>query len=108
MTRIYTHEINKEIRSIGGRYEFEREGSINLGDGEILYAVGNAVLESSCCGLWGCRYVLVAGYVMRLKFAFDDDGNPLSEVIPIDDDGLQNQISAMMKKLEGATQVIFV
>jgi len=108
MTRIYMHEINKEIRSIGGRYELEREGLMKLGDGEILYAVGNAVLDSSCCGFWGCRYVLVAGYVIRFKFAFDDDGNPLSEVISIEDNGLQDQISGMMKNQEGATQVIFL
>jgi hypothetical protein len=108
MNRIYTHEIAQEVRSIGGRYELDKEGVIDWEGSPILYAVGNAAVDSSCCGTWGCRYALVAGYVKRLRFGTDDEGNPLSEVLPIDDRAVRDAITDRMKQEEKVSQVIFL
>lgn len=108
MNRIYTHEIAQEFRSIGGRYELDKEGVIDWNGSAVLYAVGNAAVESSCCGTWGCRYALVAGYVIRFKFGCDEEGNPLSEVVSIEDQSVRDSITELMKKQESVSQVIFL
>jgi hypothetical protein len=108
MSTIFVHEIAKEIRSIGARYEFDAEAILEWDEGRILYAVGNAVVDASCCGFWGCRYCVVAGFVVRYKFDADQHGNPLSEVIPIADPALKLRITDALKEKEGASQVIFL
>jgi len=108
MTAIYVHEIAKEVRSIGARYEFDKEAFLETEGRWILYAVGNAVVDSSCCGFWGCRYCLVAGSVVRFKFAVDEHGNSLSEVTPITDLAERQQVVEVLKRKEGASQVIFL
>ena len=50
MTKEYTHELQVEYRSISGRYEPEKEGKIRVDGKEVLYVVGNAVVDSFCCG----------------------------------------------------------
>jgi hypothetical protein len=53
MIREYTHELNREVRSISGGYELEREEKFDMHGKEVLYVVGNAVVDSSCCGVGG-------------------------------------------------------
>jgi len=108
MKRIYTHEIAQEVRSIGGRYELDKEGVFEWEGSSVLYAVGNAAVESSCCGTWGCRYALVAGYIKRFKFRTDDSGNQLSEVLSIEDPSVRDSITVLIKREEHVSQVIFL
>ena len=107
MTKEYTHELQVEYRSISGRYEPEKEGKIRVDGKEVLYVVGNAVVDSSCCGPWGCRYALVPGYVVKWKYKKDDKGNPVSIVSPITDEHVSKKIGKLLKKKEGVMQVQF-
>jgi hypothetical protein len=107
MTREYTHELNKEVRSISGGYELEREETIDLDDRQVVYAVGNAMVDSSCCGVWGCRYALVPGYVVRWKHTTTADGNAVSEVQPIEDDQVKKRIIKLLESKEAVNQVRF-
>ncbi len=108
MSAIYVHEIAKEIRSIGARYEFDTEVLLEWRGRRLLYAVGNAVVDASCCGFWGCRYCVVAGYVVRYQFDVDEHGNPVSEVIPVADPSMKQEITDALKEKEKASQVIFL
>ncbi len=107
MTKEYTHELKKEVRSISGGYELEMEGKIEMEGKEVLYAVGNALVDASCCGTWGCRYALVPGYVVSWKYKKDDKGIPVSTVEPISDEPAKKELSQLLKKKEGVTQVLF-
>lgn len=107
MTREYTHELNKEIRSISGGYQLEREETIDLDGRQVVYAVGNAMIDASCCGVWGCRYALVPGYVVRWKHATTPEGDPISEVQPIDDEQVRKRIIKLLEAKEAVTQVRF-
>ena len=107
MTREYTHELNKEVRSISGGYELEREERIDLEGRQVVYAVGNAMVDSSCCGVWGCRYALVPGYVVRWKHSTTPDGDPVSEVQPIEDDKVKKRIVKLLESKEAVNQVRF-
>ncbi len=74
----YTHEVGNEVRSISGTYSLEKEDIIEVKGKEILYAVGTALLDTSCCGPWGCRYVLVPGYLKQWKYRTNEKGLPVS------------------------------
>lgn len=107
MAKDYTHELNKEIRSISGRYMLEREERIDIEGRNILYAVGNAVVDSSCCGVWGCRYALVPGYVKKWKYKSDAQGNDISLVDPIVDEHQRRMIKGFLMREESINDVQF-
>ena len=107
MIREYTHELNKEIRSISGGYELEMEGKLEIRGKEVLYVVGNAIVDSSCCGMGGCRYALVPGYVKKLKTRQDEQGLWISEVEPIIDNRTRQEITRVLMETEIVQQVQF-
>ncbi|MCP4577248.1 MAG: hypothetical protein GY846_13305 [Deltaproteobacteria bacterium] len=107
MVKEYTHELNKEIRSISGGYELVVEGKLHIDGKEVLYVVGNAVVDSSCCGAGGCRYALVPGYVREFKTRRDEQGLWVSEVEPIVERKTRQEITRILKDMEIVQQVQF-
>lgn len=107
MIKEYTHELNKEIRSISGGYELEMEGKLEINGKEVLYVVGNAVVDSSCCGIGGVRYALVPGYVKKFKTRRDEQGLWISEVEPIIDKATRQEITRVLMDKEVVQQVQF-
>ncbi len=103
----YTHELQKEIRSISGGYELDKEETLEMDGKTILYAVGNAVVDKSCCGAWGCRYALVAGAVIDWKCRRNDAQDPVSIVEPIHEEPIRAAITERLKEIEGVIQVRF-
>ncbi|MEM2983018.1 MAG: hypothetical protein QXH17_07630 [Candidatus Bathyarchaeia archaeon] len=103
----YTHDLNREVLSISGRYELDKEERIEIDGREILYVVGNAVVDSSCCGYGGCRYAIVPGYVLRWKWRTDEKGLPVSEVEPVLNDDLREKIRKIIQDKEWVGQVQF-
>ena len=104
----YTHEIGREVRSISGGYELEMEGKLEMDGEEVLYVVGNAVVDSSCCGVGGCRYALVPGYVRQFKTRQDQQDLWISEVEPIIDTATRQEIIQVLKEKEMVQQVQFL
>jgi hypothetical protein len=107
MSKDYTHMINKEIRSISGGYVIDNEHKIEIDGKEVLYAVGNALMDSACCGTFGCRYALVPGYVVRWKHKVNGEGIPISEVEPITNSHVKDQLTKHITGKEGVTQIQF-
>ena len=108
MIKEYTHEIGREVRSISGGYELEMEGKLEMDGEEVLYVVGNAVVDSSCCGVGGCRYALVPGYVRQFKTRQDEQDLWISEVEPIIDTATRQEIIQVLKEKEMVQQVQFL
>ena len=108
MMKEYTHEIGREVRSISGGYELEMEGKLEMDGEEVLYVVGNAVVDSSCCGVGGCRYALVPGYVRQFKTRQDQQDLWISEVEPIIDTATRQEIIQVLKEKEMVQQVQFL
>ena len=103
----YKHELRKEVRSIAGGYELEKEGTLEMDGKEVLYVVGNAVVDSSCCGFGGCRYALVPGYVEAFKARRDGHGQWISRVEPIMDRAIRQEITRVLMEEELVQQVQF-
>jgi hypothetical protein len=107
MNKDYTHELNKEIRSISGGYDFDEEGRIDFNGREVVYAAGNAVVDSACCGTYGCRFAYVPGYLVKWKYRTNLEGYPVSEVEPITDQPNREQLTKILQEKLGVTQVQF-
>ncbi len=105
----YIHQpLNQEIVAIGGRYILFKEVRLKMMEGEVLYLVGCAMVDSSCCGTAGCGYALVQGFVRDWQYRCDKDGSPISRVERIQDEALQAEIGALIRKKEMVTQVNFL
>ena len=104
----YTHlELNTDISSIAGYYTPQKEIRLKYNNREVLYVVGRAVIESSCCGVGDWRYSLVPGYILNWQGETNETGLPVSEVEPISDEKSRSDIRKIVKEMEIVSQIEF-
>ena len=104
----YTHlELNKDIKTIAGYYTPLREARLKCNGREVLYVVGQAVIEASCCGVANFGYVLVPGYITKWQKENNEDGLSVSEVEPVSDKISQENIRKVIQEAEHILQVEF-
>jgi hypothetical protein len=107
--REYVHqELNQEVIAIGGRYVLVKEERLPFRGREVLYLVGQAAFDTSCCGVGGCAYALVPGFVLDWKAATNREGLVVSRVEPIHDGALQKEIEGAISRREVIQQVRFL
>ncbi|MDH4265368.1 MAG: hypothetical protein OEW45_06995 [Deltaproteobacteria bacterium] len=106
----FTHpELNKKIEFFGGSYLFVEEGTISFQGKEVLYLLGMAGVESSCCGTGGCAFIKVPGYVLSWKKAWSESGQSISEVERIVSEESQTAIRKILQeKHPGFQQIEFL
>ena len=108
MIRAYVHEkMNQEIDAISGHYTFLREVRHPFHEREILYIVGCAVIDNSCCGVGGCGFALVPGYVISWKSKINEQGKYISLIEPFKDSAAKKELTRFIKNTEIVTQVQF-
>ncbi len=104
----YVHEpLDQEVTAIAGHYVLVREERLPFLGRELLYVLGHAVFDTSCCGVGGCGYAIVPGFVVRWHAGCDDEGKPFSAVEPILDEDHRAQITQLIREREGIHQVQF-
>jgi len=107
-TQEFVHpRLGQEVTAIGGHYVFGKEIRWPFQGREILYFVGYAVLDSTCCGVGGCAYVLVAGFIRKWKYKKNDNDCPVSQIELIQARLDQQQIRNSIQKKEMVYQVTF-
>lgn len=98
-TAWYVHQVKgEEIPSIAGRYTILEEGIISFEGKQILYVMGGAMADTSCCGSGGCHFVRIPGYLLSWKSRKNKKGYYMSKVIPVTDEGEQQKIRAYVKE----------
>lgn len=108
MVREYVHqELNQEVGAIGGRYILLKEVRVPFCGREVLYVVGGAIVDTSCCGVGGCAYVLVPGFVLDWKYRKNEGGQTVSRVEPIRDEVIQVRIRRLIGQAEAVHQIDF-
>ena len=107
MERIYTHELNREVQSVSGWYRLTKEQRIDVQGRKLLYVVGDAAIDSSCCGVGGCHYAVVPGYILQWKQSSNEAGYQTTLVEPVRDEKIKDQLREMLFKEEGVSQVQF-
>jgi hypothetical protein len=109
MPREYVHQqLNQEITAIGGHYALVKEVRLPFGGRELLYLVGHAAFDTACCGVGGCAYAMVPGFVLNWKIRMNADGLPVSQVEAIQDKHKQEQVQRLIEKREPVHQVRFL
>jgi len=104
----YTHlTLNEDKNTIAGYYTPQKEVRLKYNNREVLYVVGQAVIESSCCGSGNWEYVLVPGYLIKWQYKTNEAGLPVSEIEPISDKVTRESISQIIKEAESISQVEF-
>ncbi|MGD8523876.1 MAG: hypothetical protein PVF56_22190 [Desulfobacterales bacterium] len=100
-------DLGQEVTAIGGHYVFNKEARITYDGREVFYLVGYAVVNTSCCGVGGCAYALVPGFVNSWKYKTNINGASVSQIEPVRDTSDQQEIRRMIQKKELVQQVTF-
>ena len=104
----YTHlELNKDIEALAGYYTPLKEVKMQYNDRELLYVVGQVVVDSSCCGFANTGYVIVPGFIIDWKSRQNKDGLPISEVEPVSGKKAQLLIRKILRDSEHIPQIEF-
>ncbi|WDN87237.1 hypothetical protein BuS5_00205 [Desulfosarcina sp. BuS5] len=106
--RKYIHQKKSDdviINTISGYYTIEKEENIDFKGRDLLCVTGMGIIDSSCCGVGGCRYALVPGYVQSSEQ--DENGSIISEVEPVFSKEDKVEIIKILKEQEVVTQVEF-
>lgn len=109
MSRLeYTHlKTNEDVTCIAGYYTPLKEVRLPYDGKEVLYVVGQAVIESSCCGVGRWGYVMVPGYIVHWQKRTNEAGLPVSEVEPISDRAARDNIRRTVQEMESISQIEF-
>ena len=104
----YTHtKLGEDVNCPAGYYTPNKEVRLKYKYREILYVVGRAVVDSSCCGFGNWTYVSVPGYIINWKNKSSDAGLPVSEVEPIYGKAAKEEIRRIVIEAESVSQVEF-
>ena len=99
--------LGREVTAIGGHYVFGKEIRLPYNGRDLLYFVGYAVLDSTCCGVGGCAYVLVPGFIRQWKYKKNQGDCYISKMDPIRDHSVQKDVRRLIQKKEMVFQVTF-
>ncbi len=105
----YTHlELGKDVEiGIAGYYTPQQEARLKYNGKEVLYVIGRAVVESSCCGSGSWLYAIVPGYIVNWQNQRNEADLLVSEVEPIRDDEAQKKIRRIIETSEDASPIGF-
>jgi hypothetical protein len=102
-------ELNQRVEFFSGGYLFTEEGKLHFRGKEVLYLVGTAGIEASCCGTGGCAFIKVPGYIRAWKRGRNETGRPVSEVERVEAQDQQKEIQDLLKeKHPGFSQIEFL
>jgi len=102
-----THpKVGEEVRSIAGYYVFEREEVMAHGGRKLLYWVGYGLLDTCPCGVAGCGFALVGGYLKESGKGISAQGTPIGSVEEVPP-GQRDEVAALIRRKESVRQVNF-
>jgi hypothetical protein len=104
MIREFIHpELGREVRSFTGYYVPLEEHVLPYNEREVIYILGHACIEASCCGSSNWVYIQVPGFFVRKHIRVCADTLPVSEIEIIQDEEARRTIyEALIKKYPGA------
>ena len=109
-TTKYAHlELAKDIIvGIAGYYTPQQEVRLKYNGRELLYVIGQVVLDSSCCANSSWTYAVVPGYIVNWQNTKNEDGLPVSEVEPIRDREAREDITKLVQANENVLAIDFL
>ena len=108
----YTHlPLGIDVPAYAGYYSPEKEVRIPFHGREILYVIGQVVIESACqeitCTTGSSYYAIVPGYILKWQYRQNEDGLLVSEIETITDFKIRKEIEQILREREAATRIEF-
>ena len=100
--------LNEPVTAIGGSYILTARFRVAFDGNDLLYFTGVGIIDRSCCGVGGCAYALVPGFVAEWQYTTDDAGRPVSRVRPIESESVRQRITGMIQREHAVQQVTFL
>jgi len=105
---VFIHEpLNTPVQAIGGQYMFIKEGRMIYKSNEILYLIGCALFDNTCCGTGGVGYAIIPGYIVKWKNGINEQGKHISIISPVTSLDEQKEIHKIIMQKEKVFQVQF-
>lgn len=108
LIRYVHYPLNQEITAIGGHYVVTEEIRHASEGFDILYTLGYGVMDTTCCGMGGCAYATVFGFVRDWKTAKNEDGYFVSLCEPLRDEQLKEQLRKVVNQHATVQQINFL
>jgi hypothetical protein len=99
-------ELGKEVVTPAGYYQPLEEGSVEYAGKSLLYTVGTACIEASCCGRGSWDYLRVEGFLVAAVPADAAGGRPV-EIDTVDDAGERMVIKSLLQEKHPGVRVEF-
>ena len=108
----YTHlPLGEDCPAFAGYYTPEKEVRLPFHGREILYVIGQVVVETACqeitCTPGSSYYAMVPGYILKWQCRKSEEGLPISEIEPIIDQEAEKEIEHIIQEREAITRVEF-
>jgi len=100
----FTHpELGQEVQTLAGYYVPVEEHVLPYNGRELVYILGYACIEASCCGAANWSYIQVPGFLVRKHIRGEGHTPPVSEIETIQGEEDRNTIrQSLTKKYPGA------
>jgi len=102
----FTHpELGREVQTLAGYYIPVEEHVLPYNEREVIYILGHACIEASCCGMANWSYVQVPGFLVRKHIRGGGSTLPVSEIETIQDEEERNTIRQSLIKKHPSAQI---
>ena len=101
----FSHQIPRTVEFVNGSYTLTAIKTLELDGKIILYCLGEATLDNSCCGLTNSSYGLVIGELISTREGAGD--LPVSTVSRIVDANTEDRVRALIQNAEQLETVNF-
>lgn len=106
MTTEFTHpDLGEEVRSISGYYVPCEEHTLPYDGRDIIYVLGQACIDASCCGSAAWSYIQVPGFLIRKHIRGGGAAPLVSEVESLQDPETRNSIRELLSKEYPGAQI---
>lgn len=106
MPERFVHDL-AGAQAIGGSFELHEELRLSVAGREALVLLGAAHVDTACCGVGGCRYAVVPGWILRYREETDAHGVDVSEVEPVVGEAEKRLVREALAARERLDQVVF-
>jgi hypothetical protein len=106
--REYAHQVlNQQYGGPSGYYIPHQEVRLSYHGREVLYIVGRAVVESSCCGTGNWEYALVPGFIVDWHSGHNPAGLAVTAVEPVEVSQNIKELRSLIEARENTSCITF-
>jgi hypothetical protein len=106
-TRYVPEDVGVEVCAPSGYYQPLEEALIDYHDRPVLYVLGVACIEASCCGTGDWQYLRVEGYVVQGGRGRGGKVESPVEIETIEDEGEKRAIGELLLERHPGAKIEF-